>query len=153
MRNCSQKVSIALILMSFASMAFAGGRGHQKNQTETRTEKIRAGVRFEFSRNLRPGRLIRARDGQDGSISRTYRINYQNGKPISKELIKETTKEPLPTVFFMGRGGFPSDLGSFTRKRVLDMSATAYDPSPGVTDGDLMDAPEREPERLTAWLQ
>ena len=130
MRNCSHKVSIVFILTTVATVALAGGKRQTEIQVETHTEKIRAGVRYEFSRDLRPGRLVRAQDGQDGVISKTFRITYVDSKPVAKELLKEATKEPQPTVFLMGRGGMPSDRGSFTRKRVLDMSATAYDPSP-----------------------
>ena len=130
MRNCSQKVSIALILTGFAAVAFAGGKRQTEIQVETHSEKIQAGVQYEFSRNLRPGRLVRAQEGIDGIVKRTYRITYTNGKPVEKELITETRRDPRATLFLMGRGGMPSDRGSFTRKRVLEMSATAYDPSP-----------------------
>jgi len=130
MRNCSQKVSIALILMTVAASAFAGGRRQKEIQVETHSETIRAGVRYEFSRSLRPGRLVKAQEGLDGVTKKTYRVTYLDGKPVGKELLKEATKEPQPTVFMMGRGGMPSDRGSFMRKKVLEMSATAYDPSP-----------------------
>src|SRR5471030_676177 len=130
MRNCSQTVSIALILMTVASTALAGGRKQKEIQVEVHSEKIRSGVLYEFSRNLRPGRLVRAHDGVDGVLKKTYRVTYVDHKPIEKELLKEETKEATPTLFLMGRGGMPSSRGSFTRKRVLEMSATAYDPSP-----------------------
>ncbi len=130
MRNCSQKVSIAFILTTVAATALAGGKRQTEIQVETHSEKLRAGVQYEFSRNLRPGRLVRAQDGHDGVVEKTFRVTYQDGKPVAKELLKEVTKEPQPTIFMMGRGGMPSNRGSFTRKRVMEMSATAYDPSP-----------------------
>lgn len=130
MRNCSQKVSIALILSVAAGTALAGGKRQTEIQVETHTKSIHAGIRYEFSRSLRPGALVRAHEGSEGSIKRTYRVTYVDGKAVSQELLKEETKEAEPTVFYMGRGGFRSDRGSFTRKSVMDMLATAYDPSP-----------------------
>jgi len=130
MRNCSHKVSIALILSAVASTAIAGGKRQTEIQVETHTKKLRAGVRYEFSRNLRPGSLVRAHEGSEGSIKKTYRITYVDGKAVREELLKEETKEAQPTVFYMGRGGVGSDRGSFGRKAVLDMLATAYDPGP-----------------------
>ena len=131
MRNCSQKVSIALVLSAVASTAFASGKRQTEIQVETHTTKTRAGIRYEFSRNLRPGALVKAQEGSEGSVKKTYRITYVNGKAISEELLKEETKDAQPTVFYMGRGGFRADRGSFSRKSVLDMLATAYDPGPG----------------------
>jgi len=130
MRNCSQKVSTALILMAVAGTALAGGRKQKEIQVEVHSDKIRSGIRYEFNRSLRPGQLVRAKEGVDGVVKKTFRVTYVDHKPVEKELLKEETKDPQPTLFLMGRGGMPSDRGSFTRKRVLDMSATAYDPSP-----------------------
>ena len=129
MRNCSHKVSIALILMTVAASALAGVKRQKEIQVETHTEKVRAGIQYQFSRNLRPGRLVKSQDGVDGVIKKTYRITYIDSKPVEKELLTEDRKDPKPTLFLMGRGGMSSDRGSFTRKRVLDMSATAYDSS------------------------
>jgi len=130
MRNCSHKVSMALALSVVAASALAGGKRQKEIQVETHTEKIRPGIQYEFSRNLRPGRLVRAQEGVEGSIKKTFRVTYFDSKPVDKELIAEVRNDPKPTLFLMGRGGMPSDRGSFTRKRVLDMEATAYDPSP-----------------------
>jgi len=130
MRNCSQKVSIALIFTTVATSAFAGGRGQQKIQTETHTDKIPAGIRYEFNRTLGPGRLVKAHDGTDGSVKKTYRVTYVDQKPVKAELLLEERKEAQATLFYMGRGGVTSDRGSFGRKKVLDMMATAYDPGP-----------------------
>jgi len=136
MRNCSHKVSIALILTTVAATALAGGKRHKEVKEETQTEKIRAGVQYEFSRSLRAGRLVKAHDGVDGVITKTYRVTLVGGKAVDKELLKEDRKDPKPTIFLMGRGGMPSDRGSFTRKKVLEMSATAYDPGPRSNGGN-----------------
>ena len=130
MRNCSHKVSIALIFTTVAATALAGGKRQKEIQVETHSEKIRPGVQYEFSRSLRPGRLVKAQEGVDGVITKTFRLTYLDGKVVEKELLTEDRKDPKPTVYMMGRGGMPSDRGSFTRKKVLEMSATAYDPSP-----------------------
>jgi len=130
MRNCSQKVSMALILTVVAGNAFAGGKRQTEIQVETHSSKVQAGIRYEFSRNLRPGSLVKAHEGVDGAVKKTYRVTYVDGKPINKELLKEETTEAQPTVFYMGRGGFQSDRGSFSRKGVMEMVATAYDPGP-----------------------
>ena len=130
MRNCSQKVSIALFLTAVASSAFAGGKRQTEIQVETHSAKVPSGIRYEFSRNLRPGSLKKAHEGVDGVIKKTYRVTYVDGKAVGQELLKEETTDAQPTVFYMGRGGFRSDRGSFSRKLVLDMVATAYDPGP-----------------------
>ncbi len=130
MRNCSHKVSMALMMSAIAGTALAGGKRQTEIQVETHTTKVRAGIRYEFSRNLRPGSLVKAHEGIDGSVKKAYRVTYVDGKSVSTELLKEETKEAQPTTFYMGRGGFNSDRGSFSRKLVLDMVATAYDPSP-----------------------
>jgi len=130
MRNCSHKVSMALILMTVAVTALAGGKRQTEIQVETHTEKIRAGIQYEFNRTLGPGRMVRAHDGCEGIVSKTFRVTYIDGKPVEKELLTVARKESQPTVFYIGRGGMQSDRGSFTRKGVMDMEATAYDPGP-----------------------
>jgi 3D (Asp-Asp-Asp) domain-containing protein len=130
MRNCSHIVSIALVLTTGTASVFGAGKRQQKIQVETHAEKIQSGILYEFNRSLGPGRLVRAHDGVDGSIKRTYRVTYVDEKPVKTELLKEVRNEAQPTVFYMGRGGVKLDRGSFGRKRVLDMLATAYDPGP-----------------------
>ncbi|CAN5571514.1 hypothetical protein BH11ARM1_BH11ARM1_14170 [soil metagenome] len=129
MRNCSLKVSISLALLATLTGAFAG-----EEKLETRIEvketSIASTIRYEFSRQVGPGRLVKAQDGQAGSIKKTYRVTVKNGKPVSKELLKEEKTQPEPTLFYMGRGGWNSSRSSFNRSKVLNMSATAYDPSP-----------------------
>jgi 3D (Asp-Asp-Asp) domain-containing protein len=129
MRNCSLRVSV-LLAAALAIVASAVGAEKLETRVEVRNEAIKPGIRYEFSRQVGPGRLVKAQDGQQGSVRRTYKITYRDGEPISKELIKEEKTEAEPTLFYMGRGGFTPSRSSFSRARVMTMSATAYDPSP-----------------------
>jgi len=130
MRNCSQKVSMFLACFALATIANAVQESKTESQVETKTVKIPAGVRYEFSRTVRPGGLVKAQDGREGTIKRVFRITYKDGKPVDKELLKEERSNPEPTLFLMSRRGFNTSRGAFHRGKVLTMSATAYDPSP-----------------------
>jgi 3D (Asp-Asp-Asp) domain-containing protein len=128
MRNCSQKVSIALLVLSWAMSAQAGA-GRKDNQTlEVRVESasIQPPVRYEVSRDIGRGRIVKARSGRPGQLRRTYRVNLKKGHPVSKELLKEEITEPDPVVFLIGHGGFDFSRGDFVRHRVLEMVASGY---------------------------
>jgi 3D (Asp-Asp-Asp) domain-containing protein len=73
---------------------------------------------------------MKVHDGRPGSVKRVFRITYKNGKPVGKTLLSEERTEATPTLFAMGYGGYTQSRGAFSRKKVLTMSATAYDPSP-----------------------
>lgn len=127
MRNCSHKVSTVWALLTVATMAMAGSKGSKvMTQVETRTDRIPAAIRYEFSRTVRAGRLVKAQDGRDGSVKRTFRITYKNGKAVDKELLKEERHEATPHLFLMSRAGWQTSRGSFGRGKVLSMVATAY---------------------------
>jgi 3D (Asp-Asp-Asp) domain-containing protein len=132
MRNCSQTVSAFCVLLAIAAPAFAGRKQEKIDRIETRVESkpIKAPVVYQFSRNVGPGRLVKAQEGTPGKVTRTFEVQFSHGKPVSKRMIKETKVEAVPTIFAMGRSGFQSDRGTFARHKVLTMSATAYDPSP-----------------------
>jgi len=134
MRNCSQKVSTLLFCSAIATMAIAKQESTTETrteiQTEVRTSKILKSVRYEFSRSVRPGGMVKVQDGRDGVLKRTFKVTYSNGKPVSKELIEEERVAPIPTTFFISRQGFSVSRGSYDRSRVLKMSASAYTPNP-----------------------
>lgn len=127
MRNCSQKVSIVLALLTVATMAMAGRKGQKiETQVETHTDRIPASVRYEFSRTVERGRLVKAQDGRDGFVKKTFRITYKDGKPVEKELLKSERQEAQPALMLMSRSGYQTSRGSFGRGRVMTMLATAY---------------------------
>jgi 3D (Asp-Asp-Asp) domain-containing protein len=130
MRNCSQKVSIVFALTMAISMAWGNGQGKLETRVEIREQKLQPDVRYEFSRTVGRGRLVKVQDGREGLIKTTYRVTYRGGKPVAKDLLSEERTESEPALFLMGNGGFTASRGSYSRSKVLDMSATAYDPSP-----------------------
>ncbi|HWD40038.1 MAG TPA: 3D domain-containing protein [Fimbriimonas sp.] len=128
MRNCSQRVSTALVMLVCAVSAHAGVTRHQKERVEPRveTKTIAPPVRLEVSRDVPAGRIVRAHEGKAGSITRTYSVKFKDGRPVSKSLVKEERKDPDPTVLKIGRAGHVFNRGAFTRHRVLSMYATSY---------------------------
>jgi 3D (Asp-Asp-Asp) domain-containing protein len=128
MRNCSQKVSIALLILIGAASAQAGITRKHNQTFESRVESssIQPEVRYEVSREVGRGRIVRAQDGKPGSVRRTYRVTLRDGRPIGKELLKEERTDPQPVVFRIGSAGFDFSRGDFVRHKVLDMVATGY---------------------------
>lgn len=129
MRNCSQKVSQILCALAILT-GVASAQAKIVTQVESRAKTIQPTVKYEFSRTVGRGRLMKVQDGQPGSVKQTYRITYKNGKPVAKTLIKEERTEATNTVYAMGYGGYTQSRGAFSRTKVITMSATAYDPSP-----------------------
>jgi len=131
MRNCSLLVSL-LGLFALGSYANARQGESTQNRTETRveTKTIPSPVEYQFSRTVGPGRVAKGRDGASGQLKRTFTVTFQDGKPVSKKLVKEERIEPVSTLMLMGRAGYSSSRGSYVRGRVLTMHASAYDPSP-----------------------
>ncbi|MGV3616929.1 MAG: 3D domain-containing protein [Fimbriimonas sp.] len=115
-----------VLLTAIAGMAFAGEKPKIETQVETRVVKTKAPVRYEFSRTVRKGRLVKAQDGREGVIKKTFRITYKDGKPVDKELLKEERREPEAALFLMSRSGFQTSRGGFGRGKVLTMVATGY---------------------------
>ncbi len=129
MRNCSRFVSaLVAILVTVASVSAKGRDGNTETRVEIKT--IPPVVEYKFSRSIGSGRVVKARDGKPGQVKRTYTVEFQDGKPVRKDLVKEERIEPESTLMYMGKGGYPSSRGSYTRGRVLTMHASAYDPSP-----------------------
>lgn len=128
MRNCSQKVSITLLTLIWAVSAHAGVKGKQNKTFESRVEtsSIQPQIRYEVSREVGRGRIVKIQPGKSGSVRRTYRITLRDGKPVSKELLKEERTDSQPIVFRIGSAGYGVSRGDYVRHRVLDMVATGY---------------------------
>lgn len=142
MRNCSLSVSMGLLFFAFANVAFAGKGQDNTKKTDVKVEKksIAPTVKYQFSREVGRGRLVKAHDGKPGTVKRTYRIVLRDGKPVGKELIKEERSVARDTTYLMGREGYPTSRGSWTRSRVIEMVATAYTDSPSENGGSTRSA-------------
>ena len=125
-----------------AMLMSVSGTAQTNTAQETETTEIRVEskpipfkVTYEFSRTVGQGRLSTARQGAPGELIKTYTVTFKNGKPVSKSLISTERREPVNHLVYMGRTGFETSRHSFTRKKVLTMSASAYDPSPQTIPG------------------
>ncbi len=132
MRNCSPIVSVLVLAVVASFGAIAIGSEDKIEAVEIRVESkaIPSTVEYQLSRLVGPGRIQKAQEGKPGEVRRTYEVIRKNGKPVSKKLIKEERIQPQPTVFAMGKSGYPSSRSAFGRGKVLMMNASAYDPSP-----------------------
>ncbi|MBS1728634.1 MAG: G5 domain-containing protein [Armatimonadetes bacterium] len=132
MRNYSHKVSATILALTFAIVANAGGRKDEVTKTVTETSAIKADVVYEFSRSVGIGRIVKAKDGKDGSITKVYKVTKKDGKVVNKDLVRIEKIEAENTVYHIGKGGYQSSRGisSFKKVKVLKMQATAYEPGP-----------------------
>lgn len=116
-----------------ASGAFAFEKTDPANKrvVQTVVKTIPSEIKYEFSRTVGPGRLVKVQDGEPGKLVKFIQISYQNGKPVRSQVLKVDRTEPKPTIFHMGKSSVATSRGSFTRGKVVTMSASAYDPSAG----------------------
>lgn len=84
-----------------------------------------------FSNSLRPGLVITRNPGKPGEKLVRCRFRYANGKIAGSEVLSaEVIRKPENKVLIVGSRGRYTSRGSFGTRRVLHMSASAYDPGP-----------------------
>lgn len=132
MRNCSQIVSVIGLTLAFAVSAIAQAEPTSKSNIVTRkeTRTIAAPVKYEISRTVGAGRMLRVQEGRPGKVVRTIEVHLNNGKPVRRVVVREQRTEPTPTLYRVGRAGFTTSRSGFVRRQVLEMTATAYIPRP-----------------------
>lgn len=92
------------------------------------------------SRKLEPGVTVTAQQGQNGLTENTYRVYYENGEEVSREIIStRVVKEPVEEIIEYGAAAAAGGLtyrsgsvvsrsgGEFRYRSYIDVSATAYD--------------------------
>ena len=111
-------------------------RADQSVMTE-RTITCKIPIPFKVERtvttDLRPGLSVVTRAGKEGSVSRTYKVTYENGKETARTLTNEQVLVPPQNRLVSVGYSRPTSRGMFggrTVRRVLTMHATAYDPGP-----------------------
>lgn len=130
MRAIGAKCGVLATMAMLVALATAAPK--QDVRTEIRVDRtpIPYAVKYEFSRTVGPGRLVKVQHGVDGEVRKTYKVVIKDGKPVGKELVETEKVEPVDALIYMGREGYQPSRHSFTRGRVLKMHASAYDPSP-----------------------
>jgi len=79
--------------------------------------------------DLRPGAVVKVREGRDGKIRRQVRIWKKDGVETLRQVIGTTRlQEPVDDIEIRGATGLPSRGGMI--RHCLTMQATAYDPGP-----------------------
>lgn len=128
----SRRIGAVLAGLTMALAAFATA-GTDPNRTETRVDRtpIPYETVYELSRQIGPGRLVTVRKGEPGENRRVYTVQFRGGRPVAKRLVRAERTDPVSQLIHVGRAGFATSRGSFTRHRILTMEATAYEPSAG----------------------
>ncbi len=98
-------------------------------------EVIKQPVSFEtvktFTSSLRPGQVKVTQAGVKGEKLVRYLVRYEDGKPVARRVISsELLKKPVNKVVSIGSRGKYTSRGSFRTRKVIIMSASAYDPGP-----------------------
>ena len=135
--------------LSSSGIILAGTDYHSssKNETEsittkqvTETEKVSYNTIKRVSASLPAGYTNVIREGVEGEKSVTYKVKYQNGKEVSREMVSETLlNAPVDKIVEYGdtdaKASTASDDTSFSYKYVIECKATAYDLSPEENGG------------------
>jgi 3D (Asp-Asp-Asp) domain-containing protein len=132
MHNSPQRVCLLLVGLAIAMFAFAGQPKEEGIETISETKTLKSDTVYEFSRQVGLGRIVKVRDGKNGSITKFFKLLKKDGKIVGKELIREEKVDAVPTTYRLGNGGYNASRagGMFKPKKVLKMKASAYDPGP-----------------------
>jgi 3D (Asp-Asp-Asp) domain-containing protein len=86
----------------------------------------------KFSDSLRPGQVKVTKNGVNGEKLVRFKVCYEDGKAVTRTSIDtEVVTKPVSKVVSIGsRGRYISRGEEFKTRRVLQMSASAYDPGP-----------------------
>lgn len=122
------------VLIAVCSIATAAPT---KKTYELRTDKkvLPFSVKVEFSRTLGRGKMATKIQGKDGQLTTHYEVTFVNGKPVSKRALTSRRVGPVDQIMLVGPSGYKTSRSSWTRSKVLTMSATGYDISPQTLPG------------------
>lgn len=85
----------------------------------------------KFTDSLRPGQVKVAKNGVNGEKLVRLKVRYENGKAVKRTPIDtDVVTKPVSKVVSIGSRGRYISRGEFRTRRVLQMSASAYDPGP-----------------------
>lgn len=89
---------------------------------------------YRFDRTMTPGRHKVAQQGVKGKIQQVIEITTANGKEVSRKVLFEREIHPPKNeIVLIAKPAIEQTRGSFTRKKTLEVTATAYSPNePGL---------------------
>lgn len=98
----------------------------------TQTEDISYNTVKRLNPSLEAGTTQTVREGENGKKSVTYKVKYENGVEISREVVSETVIEaPVDKIVEYGNknasANSPVNTGKLDYKYVITCNATAYD--------------------------
>ncbi len=130
MRDTRIKGLFAAMMATLATISVAA-QTDPKPKTETRVESkaIPFQTNYEVSRDVPAGRLKKEKPGKPGEVINTYTVTFKDGKPVGKTLVSSQRVEPVDEVMLIGKAGIETSRHMFSRRRVLNMNASAYDAS------------------------
>lgn len=95
------------------------------------TELIAFDTVRTFTPSLRPGTVKETKAGVRGEKLVHYRVRYVDGDPVARTVVSAiVTKKPVNRVVSIGSKGRYASRGEYRTRRVMRMTATAYDPGP-----------------------
>lgn len=98
-------------------------------------KSIPSEVRYVFNRDIAQGRLKKTSQGEDGE-KLVVTEQVRNGqKLVSSKTHEDIIREAKPTIIEMGKTGFQTSRGAFSRSKVMTVEATAYTPYDGSSTG------------------
>jgi 3D (Asp-Asp-Asp) domain-containing protein len=98
-------------------------------------EEVKEPIAFDtvrqFSGYLRPGQVKVIRQGENGERVVRYLVRYEDGVPVRRiALDSKVVRQPKNKVITIGSRGRYTSRGMFRSRRIMSMSASAYDPGP-----------------------
>ena len=126
----------ALVGVLFCLAGISVGRqdGNLEVRTELKSESrtIPFETVYEFSRQVGTGRTKLGRAGKAGKVETTYKLTYAGARLVKKVALTTVKTPPENAIMLMGTAGTMNARGSmYARGKVIDMVATAYDPTGG----------------------
>ncbi|MEI8282257.1 MAG: G5 domain-containing protein, partial [Armatimonadota bacterium] len=125
-------MSITVLGLSLAMFATAGTKKNEVTESVTITSVIKSDVVYEFSRTVGLGRIVKAKDGKNGSITKVFKVTKKDGAVVSKDLVRQEMVPAVNTTYLIGKGGYQTSRGAsgFNKVKTLKMNASAYEPGP-----------------------
>lgn len=135
MREGSRFALGAALTAALIGTAIAGQDGQitaRPEEIELGTKQIPFETQYVPSRDVGAGRFYKSQEGVPGEIINVYKLVADERGNLKRVFVRTRRVEPIAEIFKVGKSGHAkASRGSYVRSRVLQMNASAYDPSAG----------------------